>query len=427
MDVEEEKHHSSEGEGVENEAPPSVSCSDVVLDVDCHPSLPIVCAAIVTGELEIFRQNSTKSDDRSNPFKRIARITGLHRGEACRTVAFNHGGSVVFTGGSDGSLHAIDCNQGKTVWTCFGAHEEVPISRVSTCLSEEYTPTTLVSADENGTIKLWDCREKPEAAKFAFPSSHLDFVSDICYAADQKRLLTTGGDATLSVFDLRVMARVKIEARSLELETELLSLLMIKNGKRVVCGTNEGPLAIFKFGQWDEPVDYLKGHPHSVDCLVKVDEDTILTGSSDGIIRIVKIAPHKLLGVIGYHDDFPVERMKFAHDKRILATCSHDNIVRFWETGFLIDNLGDLQEMELEGVAASAQSASGGSSDDDADSSENDQGMDEDGGDSDDSDSAARSKAKKKGKAKKVKVALRSSGQEAKKKNTDTKAFFNDL
>lgn len=27
------------------------------------------------------------------------------------------------------------------------------------------------------------------------------------------------------------------------------------------------------------------GHPHSVDTLLKIDEDTLLTGSSDGIIR----------------------------------------------------------------------------------------------------------------------------------------------
>jgi len=36
----------------------------------------------------------------------------------------------------------------------------------------------------------------------------------------------------------------------------------------------------------------------------------ILTGSSDGLIRLCSIFPNKLLGVIGSHDDFPVESMK---------------------------------------------------------------------------------------------------------------------
>ncbi len=52
------------------------------------------------------------------------------------------------------------------------------------------------------------------------------------------------------------------------------------------------------------------GHPESVDALVAFDEDTLLTGSSDGVIRIVSVLPNKLLGVLGQHPDgFPVERL----------------------------------------------------------------------------------------------------------------------
>jgi hypothetical protein len=39
-------------------------------------------------------------------------------------------------------------------------------------------------------------------------------------------------------------------------------------------------------------------------------QDTILTGSSDGLMRLCTIGPNKLLGVWGDHDDFPVECMK---------------------------------------------------------------------------------------------------------------------
>ena len=37
-------------------------------------------------------------------------------------------------------------------------------------------------------------------------------------------------------------------------------------------------------------------------------DDLILTGSSDGLIRLVNIQPHKLVGVLGDHGDFPVKR-----------------------------------------------------------------------------------------------------------------------
>jgi len=46
-----------------------------------------------------------------------------------------------------------------------------------------------------------------------------------------------------------------------------------------------------------------------VDCLWKVDESTVVTSSSNGLVRVVSIQPNKVLGVLGDHDDFPVEGM----------------------------------------------------------------------------------------------------------------------
>jgi hypothetical protein len=43
------------------------------------------------------------------------------------------------------------------------------------------------------------------------------------------------------------------------------------------------------------------GHPESVTALLRYDEDSILTGSSDGLIRVLSIQPNKMLGVLGEH------------------------------------------------------------------------------------------------------------------------------
>jgi hypothetical protein len=32
------------------------------------------------------------------------------------------------------------------------------------------------------------------------------------------------------------------------------------------------------------------------------------TGSSDGLVRVVQLHPNKLVGVVGEHQDFPIER-----------------------------------------------------------------------------------------------------------------------
>jgi hypothetical protein len=38
-----------------------------------------------------------------------------------------------------------------------------------------------------------------------------------------------------------------------------------------------------------------------VTALLRYDEDSILTGSSDGLIRVLSIQPNKMLGVLGEH------------------------------------------------------------------------------------------------------------------------------
>ena len=49
------------------------------------------------------------------------------------------------------------------------------------------------------------------------------------------------------------------------------------------------------------------------------DEDTVLTGSQDGLIRVISILPNQMLGVVGEHGDFPVENLALSQDRCILA------------------------------------------------------------------------------------------------------------
>lgn len=43
------------------------------------------------------------------------------------------------------------------------------------------------------------------------------------------------------------------------------------------------------------------GHPECVTAVLAYDADSVLTGSSDGLIRILSIQPNRMLGVLGEH------------------------------------------------------------------------------------------------------------------------------
>ena len=108
----------------------------------------------------------------------------------------------------------------------------------------------------------------------------------------------------------------------------------------MVVGTQLGVLSIFdrKRG-WADSVDRFPGHPQSIDSLcsltsssssplLKQSSDVIVTGSSDGLVRLVQIHPNKLLGAVADHGDFPVERIKMDHRSKWMGSVSHDSILK---------------------------------------------------------------------------------------------------
>jgi|TARA_B110000259_G_scaffold118913_1_gene135226 WD40 repeat protein len=185
---------------------------------------------------------------------------------------------------------------------------------------------------------------------------------------------------------------------------------VLKNGRKAIAGSQTGTLALFDYGNWEEHSDRFPGHPSSIDCIVKVDEDTILTGSSDGIIRIIGVLPNKMLGVVGEHGDMPVERMALSCDRSALATASHDSTIKLWDVKYLWEE-GSRSRMAGDEDDARAELGDAAVSDSDSDS---------------DSEDAGKRKRKNKESAKKSK--MQGSGEaRAVAKKQAAKKFFDGL
>ncbi|KAJ2032590.1 hypothetical protein IWW57_000146 [Coemansia sp. S610] len=121
----------------------------------------------------------------------------------------------------------------------------------------------------------------------------------------------------------------------------------MRGGKKVVVGETDGVLGIFTYGQFDDVTDRFPGHPQSIDSICKLTEDMCVTGSSDGLLRIVQLFPHKLVGIAGDHKSLPVEKVVLSYDQQWLASCSHDHTVHFWDIGYIFnDGASDENEDE---------------------------------------------------------------------------------
>jgi WD40 repeat protein len=46
--------------------------------------------------------------------------------------------------------------------------------------------------------------------------------------------------------------------------------------------------------------------------------------------RAVSILPNRFVGVVGEHGEFPIEQISLSPERNILASCSHDQKIKFW-------------------------------------------------------------------------------------------------
>lgn len=100
-------------------------------------------------------------------------------------------------------------------------------------------------------------------------------------------------------------------------------------------------------------------HPHSIDTLCALpssypsSHSTILTGSSDGLIRVVQLLPTKLLGIVTDHGDYPVERIVIdrAGEGRWVGSAGHEDVLKLTD---LKDIFEDEDEDDAEEVSEDA-------------------------------------------------------------------------
>ncbi len=299
-------------------APADARCSGPVFDISMHPHHNIVAAGIVSGTVEVhaYAQDSCS-----------CMLSLNHHSRSCRAVAFSRDGNALYSGSLDLSVAAVN-TEGTLFWQNSDAHT----SPVQTIVEVPSSATAFATGDEAGTFHIFDTRQS--APVFSI-NCHSDYISDIVFDKDCSRAITAGGDGRIACLNLR---KGKPMARSEQLEDEQLSAALLKGGKKIVIGTQSGAVNIWSWGNWDNISDRIVGHPQSVQSIVKYDEDTILTGSEDGIIRIVGVHPNRMHGMVGEHDeDFPVESLALSSSKNILASISHDETIKFWNVSYLAE------------------------------------------------------------------------------------------
>ncbi|XP_012460196.1 WD repeat-containing protein 55 [Gossypium raimondii] len=314
------------------------SLGEIPFGIDFHPSKELVAVSLITGDLHLYKYNT---DDSS-----LQRCLDLHaHAESCRTVRFINGGQAVATGSKDCSILATDVETGSVIARLENAHENAINSLIN------LTESTVATGDDEGCIKVWDTRQRSCSGSI---NAHEDYISDMNFVSDSMKLLTTSGDGTLSVCNLRTY---KVQTRSEFSEDELSSVVVMKNGRKVICGSQGGTLLLYSWGFFKDCSDrFVDLSPNSVEAMLKLDEDRLITGSENGLISLVGILPNRIIQPIAEHSEYPVEGLAFSHDRRFLGSISHDQMLKLWDLNEILQG----SENAAKGQDASSDSDSDG-------------------------------------------------------------------
>lgn len=125
---------------------------------------------------------------------------------------------------------------------------------------------------------------------------HEGTITNIDYNLKENMIVSSSCDGMLGVFDLK---KGELFAMSDNFEEDLQCVCLMKENKKVLAATSEGVINIFSWGDFGDCNDRITGHSSSIDTMIHYNEDIIITGCEDGMIRALNVLPNKIISILG--------------------------------------------------------------------------------------------------------------------------------
>ncbi|KAL7051075.1 hypothetical protein ACKWTF_004321 [Chironomus riparius] len=297
--------------------PPNIDTEDYPTDLSFHPNQNILAISTITGDVLIYRYKNEEN--------KLLYTHEIHS-KAVRDIEFSTDGLALFSTSRDKSIILSDFETGKFKRFWDNAHEE-PIYTL-TVIDENL----IVTGDDEGTIKLWDLRNRGSDPVFSIKEVE-DYISSITTNNQKRLLVCTSGDGLMTTLNI---ASKKMYVQSEPYDEELTCSGIFRNESKVVCGSSKGNFYTFNWGEFGYHNDSFTGPSTPISMMIPITERIAITAGEEGVIRAMHLFPGRILGVVGQHS-LAVETMDISYDGEFIATSSHDNDVRFWNIKYFED------------------------------------------------------------------------------------------
>lgn len=249
---------------------------------------------------------------------------------------------MTLAGMEDGSISIFKHN--KPIYSSIPKENENQDS-ISKC--RFITENLFAIGEGSGRVVLYDIRAKPKSKPIATFKEQGEEITDVAYSDSREEyLLSSSIDGTLCVYDIRKM---KLYALSDCIEEEINCLQIVKDGAKVACGTGEGNIALFNWDWFGDYKDRLTGHPQGILCMLKYNDNVLITGCEDGGIRINTVYPKSTPGIISGNKEKKIDNKEFGdvismgindEEGGLLASVCNINYVKVF----------DISEIDFRGI-----------------------------------------------------------------------------
>lgn len=214
----------------------------------------------------------------------------------------------------------------------FNAHSNI-------VLNMAFSPdgTTLATASEDGTVKLWNVQDQREKASL---KGHSGPVRALAYSPDGKLLVTGSADKSARVWD----ANSGQEKFVLNGHTSIVtSVAFAPDGKSIATGSDDRTIRLWNAETGKSSGATLVGHKDNVVAVAYApDGKTLASGARDSSIKLWDLGTSKEKQQLDGHNG-SIWSVAFSHDGKTLASGSLDKTTRLWETNpgklrFLMDD-----------------------------------------------------------------------------------------
>ena len=233
---------------------------------------------------------------------------------------FDETATSLLTAGEDGTVRLWDVVSGETEQVMPG--HTAPITDIAFG-KETDTVLTIVSS---GIVRVWSVARDGDLRRIG---NHESSVINVAWSPDGKLLASAGADNTARIFDVESGAELMVLAGH---EDWVRDLVFSPDGRYLVTGSDDGSTVLWDVESGTEIRRYEGPDDYVTSVAISPDGTRILAGNEDSTARIWDLASGEELTEFAGHSDY-VNAVAFSPDGARIVTASDDGTARIWDAG----------------------------------------------------------------------------------------------